>query len=1793
MFHLDRLAFVLIGLLVGALGLPNPTLAQTPTTLQVTSFQPTFSGFEAQFNRALDTSLLNLYGTETGGFGPPDVTLVGAVVGNVRGTLVFDSTSHIVFVKTAAPLEPDTYTVTLRSAINGFKDLDGQLLDGNGDGVAGDDFVRSFVIQPPAGAIASIPDFTYGPGQAVNVPFDRVGLPITLSNGTGVNRVEFSLLYNPSLLRINAVARGDDLPPDGVITVDAPQPGVLNVVVVTKLGFAPLAVEVVRLAAEVPVDAPYRAAQSLYFTTLSLNQGALPVVPDDGVHVIAYLGDTTGNAAYSALDGQRILRVVVGVDTGFAAYPTIDPVLIADITDNNALSALDATRVLQEAVGLAPVGIAHHPTIATLTTTNGTVGTTVVISGRSFVPGKTTVTFGGVPATIINMTADTIETFVPIGAASGQIRVDTDSGFATNNFAVTLTQDFALSISPSAGSIIQGSSTSFALKLNSTGQQPFTGLAGLSIVGLPSGVTASFSAPALTGGQQGLLTLTASSNATLTNNAQLTISANASVDALTISKQSPFQLTVLQGNRTALQGQFMLVDGTPMPNVSLTLKSLVTHTPIGSAITDAGGNFIMLDPPPGDPHVLTVDMTQFDPTKPYPMYGMNVTVVGGQVNVIGPFKQKVPPPNSAYTQINNALQAQVITNPELPGVSITLPAGAIITEWVTGNLKTQIAIEKYLPDELPVPPPPFLTNSLYHFHFGTAMGGIPSQPLPVTLPNDQGAEPGEKVEIWYYDAAPIPGQPGIWTKAGMGTVSADGTVIVADPGVGIQRFCGICGLTCIKRLIGGLFSRIVDALTGGDPVDLVLGQQIETKTDLVLPGRLPAVVQRTYNPADPFAIKGFTLGLGPSWALSVDIVLLETSAALRTIILPGNARYDFAQLGPGTFANTTAPQFTGALLTIEAGNVHKLRFRDGSIWRFVPHPNSLLAGIYVLSQQVDRNGNTLTVQRDANGNITQLIEPSGRSLNFTYSGGRISQISDPLGRTVTYTYSGGRLASATNPAKGTTSYTYNAAGGMVSITDARNITYLTNQYNAEGRVVRQTMADGGFYTFEYIRPAGSTVGAVTGAKVTDPRGNTTTYNFDSNGRGRAIVNALGQATNMIRDSRGLVTSVIDSINRETKFEYDGVGNITKITDPAGNIRLFQYEPTFNKLTKVTDPLGHFSTFGYDNKGNLITVTDPLGNTTQIAYNIFGQPVSVTDALKNTTGFAYDTNGNLITVSDPLGNTTQRTYDIISRLNAQTDPRGRVTGFEYDALSRIKEITDAIGGLTSFTYDGNSNLLTVTDARGNTLGHSYDSMDRLVTRTDQLGKPDVYNYDLNGNLIQMTDRKGQVSGYQYDALDRRIGGIYADGSFNQFQFDSAGRMVRAKDSLGGELLFGYDNLDRRVFSNAELGTIQYGFDAAGRRTSMTVSGQATVNYSYDANSRLRQVTRGTSIVNLDYDALNRRTKLTLPNAVLTEYTYDAASRLTEQIYKNATNTLGNLTYQYDAIGNRRGTGGSFAQSMLPDPIASANYDVANRQLQFGNNTMTYDLTGNLATMTNPSGLTTFSWDARHRLAGMSGPGTTAAFSYDPVSRRRSKQINGQLAQFNYDGLTQVAEKGISSTNTSLNSLGIDEPWQRNNNEFYLADVMGTVVGLTDATGNVNTRYGYEPFGKTVTQQGTSLNSIQFTGREKDGTDFYYFRARYYNTTLHRFISEDPIGMQAGDTNFYAYVGNQPTRLVDPFGFEGLDYKLWKFTFDEPFGGPNSFVANGFASEWWSPLSLPFELEEALSTFNSNCLASQAF
>jgi RHS repeat-associated protein len=1369
------------------------------------------------------------------------------------------------------------------------------------------------------------------------------------------------------------------------------------------------------------------------------------------------------------------------------------------------------------------------PTITGFTPATGTVGTVVTITGTNFAvggAGTTTVKFNTTNAITTSVTATSLTTTVPQGATTGRISIAIPGGtvISTVDFTVQNALDFTLIPLPGTVSVARVGSTTYQVKINNAGPSSFTGFVNLNVSGLPAGVTASFNPPQATVNQSSTLILTSTASAT-PGTYPLLITGSGTVDGGVVQRIAQAQLTILQAGTSTLSGRVLAAkDNVPIPGVTIKLNGQTTST-------DTAGNFLMQNVPAG-PQIVFIDgETASNAQVLYPIVPVPVTIVAGQDNHL-PWPASLHEMSRNYTPINPS-QETVVTDPAVPNFELRIPAGAQIIGW-DGQPNTQVSVSVVPIDRNTLAPVEStdgkLSTDLFLFNFGKPGGGNPTQPIPVTLPNTWGNEPGTAIDLYYYDESLTPDpNSNQWKLFGQGHVSDDGTKIVSDPGVGIPKFC--CGGARAAPPPPPAPPDPNPLPTGTDPVILTTGQFIYEATDLVLPGRIPVVIRRAYRSPDSRFSFPSTVGVFGGMTTLLDYN--ETLGPPATQLLPaaqammyatnfGQAL--FARQPNGTFMNTTSPNMRGMVVTINSDFTRQIRMQDGSIRRF--NANGFLIEIQ------DRTGNTVSIIRAPSERIQEIREPSGRAIAFQYDAvNRITQITDPIGRTVQYTYdSQGRLTQVRNPEGGVTAYTYGPLFRIVSITDPRGITYLTNEYDAAGRVVRQTQVDTGVWTLAYTVVANRIMQTI----LTDPRGNPTTHRFNAQGGEVETIDAVGQVTRRTFEvGTNLLQEVRDPLNRVSKLTYDAAGNVTSVTDPNNQITRFEYHPTWNRVTKITDALNQITEFTYDAVGNLITLNDPLQHVAALTYNVFGQPLTITDPLNQTTTFTYDNAGNLIATTDPFANTTQRAYDLANRLLSVTDPRGFATQFQYDGLNRVTQIQDAINGLTGFTYDPNGNLLTVADAKNQTTTYTYDTMDRLATRKDAVNRTESYQYDLFGNLSQFTDRKNQQTTFSYDALNRRTTTTYPD-STTSFTYDSVGRLTKASDTAtgAGTIDFAYDVLDRLIQETTGQGTVSYHYDVLGRRTNMVANGQQPVAYSYDVASRLTQVAQGSLAVGLGYDNANRRTSLTYPNGTSTSYTYDVASRLTNINHIGPSGIIEALIYQYDAAGNRTSlTRSNGTASLLPNAVASATYDAANEQTAFAGATLTYDNNGNLTS----DGTNTYVWDARNRLISISG-GTTANFSYDAFGRRISKSLSGGVTQFLYDGNDTTAEIGGGAIGANyLRSLNIDEPFIRQSiagSEHYHTDALGSSLALGNVQGTSTTTYSYEPFGRS-TVAGVSSNSLQYTGRENDGTGLIYYRARYYHPQLQRFIEEDPIEF-AGGINPYAYVINNPVRFIDPFG-----------------------------------------------------------
>ena len=196
------------------------------------------------------------------------------------------------------------------------------------------------------------------------------GLPIRLLNNDSGNAVTvhsltFNLTYDPTLLTVTGGAGGSGAPADAVVHVDTGTAGVAVVSLTSSTGLilaaGSAADDVIRLTANVPSTAGYGAKEILDLQGMQINGGSVPAVADDAVHVVAFLGDASGDGIYTGLDAQRISRVAVGLDPGFRQWPLADPLIIADVTGDNQLSGFDSLTVARQAVSITQSTIAPLP----------------------------------------------------------------------------------------------------------------------------------------------------------------------------------------------------------------------------------------------------------------------------------------------------------------------------------------------------------------------------------------------------------------------------------------------------------------------------------------------------------------------------------------------------------------------------------------------------------------------------------------------------------------------------------------------------------------------------------------------------------------------------------------------------------------------------------------------------------------------------------------------------------------------------------------------------------------------------------------------------------------------------------------------------------------------------------------------------------------------------------------------------------------------------------------------------------------------------------------------------------------------------------------------------------------------------------------------------------------------------------------------------------------------------------------------------------------------------------------
>ncbi|MBQ6794813.1 MAG: hypothetical protein IJO83_01565 [Clostridia bacterium] len=835
-----------------------------------------------------------------------------------------------------------------------------------------------------------------------------------------------------------------------------------------------------------------------------------------------------------------------------------------------------------------------------------------------------------------------------------------------------------------------------------------------------------------------------------------------------------------------------------------------------------------------------------------------------------------------------------------------------------------------------------------------------------------------------------------------------------------------------------------------------------------------------------------------------------------------------------------------------------------------------------LVKTVDGEGNTTTYTYDYRGRLLTQKNPDNTTLKYQYNdtsnniyitnedGSRNMVRFDSLGREYNYYYYNPDI----NAYSAIYLKRYNVNGQMRgyylysnrAVDSVVRYTYYSDG-SLKSEIVREGESTSGPImaqnTYTYTIPETNTFAASVTRKKTDTE-NVTITNY-TNQYGYKVKDTISDGADEAEqvyttDVAGNITEVYDFLgNRSHKYIYDYRGRVTKDTYPIGSTTNV-YDGSY--LYQVKDGLGNVAkTYEYNTQGQLIRETTPIDDDTD-----------------NITEYYYDRNGNLTkTVTTTGDGTTTKTvstrYDNRNRPTAVNDGSGYYTRYEYDSGSRISKMATGVATATE-ALDRDTHYVT---------DYEYSYQGFLTAMTDPMGYTESYTNNSRGIVLSFVDKNGTVTEYDYDGLDRLASktatGTNGTTQSLSYEYDYLGNVSQMVDE-NGSTLYTYDRLGNTLTETLGNLVKEYEYDANGNRTSANFDDgifEQKLTYKYDENNRLTKITinGGHGYTEYVYNANNLVTSKKTYNSggtvraytkyeyydsgllktkknythktttssyfvddyaltyyadsniasvenndAVTEYVYDPTGRLSSESIDGALQA----SYTYDAFGNR-------ATMITPEGTTTYTYDKNNRLTQSAGTTYTYDNNGNL--LSKSGALTgTYAFDLLGRMTSSDVNNVVSTYAYDGNGIRTSKTVSGVTTNFINDGAYVVGEVSGDSVVKYIYGNGLINIINNGTIGYYHTDEHGNVSAISNFDREIVADYDFDAFGNETVSTDTYYNPMRYCGEYQDKeTGNIYLRARYYDPSIGRFISEDPI---KDGTNWYVYCSNNPIAFVDPSG-----------------------------------------------------------
>ncbi|MDV2078511.1 RHS repeat-associated core domain-containing protein [Marinobacter xestospongiae] len=681
--------------------------------------------------------------------------------------------------------------------------------------------------------------------------------------------------------------------------------------------------------------------------------------------------------------------------------------------------------------------------------------------------------------------------------------------------------------------------------------------------------------------------------------------------------------------------------------------------------------------------------------------------------------------------------------------------------------------------------------------------------------------------------------------------------------------------------------------------------------------------------------------------------------------------------------------------------------------------------------------------------------------------------------------------------------------GKINRVEDRSGRSVSYRYNDKNQLVEFTDVRGETWSYTYTERQDSQGGALLLtaprlASVTDPRGNTVTYEHTLNSTTvtdrDGVVTVYRYGTDLEREKIIRTSELPDgSVKRTIKDNTEHYGSTPK----------FQ---TFLNGDLISQRFGDYRNYSTENE---------RGERTKYQQDQFLRPSSKTYPDGSTERWQYSADGrHLKSHTDRRGVRTEWDYDDKGRVTEQRRAAGRpeqqTVRYQYpDLMTRITTtLGDAHTASATITerFDQAGNVIEVTDAENNTTRYTYNVMGQVLTKTTPLGHVYQYSYDDGGFLVEQTDPLQRTTTHTYDAVGNRITTTWPNQAVTQYQFNELNQQVGVTNALNQTIKTEYDRLSRTfTMTDARGAATQVSMDARGNPTTIRDPNGNVTRQHYDAGrleateyptfeqryqyadgSRLEQVTD-------HYDGRQSATQLQLNPLGQVEQQVDANQNPEYREYDG----LGQLIQIIDAIG--------------------------------GVTRLTYDVHGNLVQVTDPEGRSTwFEYNGNGQVIAeerrpTAGSVARRTYQYDADGNLHIENTpNGAKVVYHYnptaeltgitlypDQVSDTPEQVISFTYNALGQLASYEDGETAGSYSY--DELGQLLTAT-------TDYG--PFTKSISYTYDAAGNIATYTNPEGVTYTYSYDANGQVTS----IDIPDVGL----VGFTDYQWNQPTRITLPGG-----------------------------------------------------------